>query len=342
VTSTDNETISNAALNVLTFDETKGVVLKKTETGLIYEAALKTEQHRCLCVQKIPFPRKKSDIIGLRALQDNLAQEIGLLTDTVKISFSKIERSLLTLPKLKETELGQPISTVSMQSKLEEKIVGLEELNNRTVHLWKNIYSYTDIAEILTVQRKFVQTIRYIERFSRDILEEPLFLLEKGSLNDVGPESIISLGLSMEDSRRLLVTLEAKTEADRIQGGREVEGNVSPFTTQSTNLDPLSTQAATFSTETTSTSSVAPPTQTTTTTTSMTTTTSYTTTITYWYEAAAPGFAETWWVWIQTSICRIANCCRVAPPKYLFFDNLGYFSRNSLFAQFCIYPVQNL
>jgi hypothetical protein len=63
---------------------------------------------------KDPLSRRKSDILGLKTLQDNLAQEISLLTETVKISFSKIERSLLTLPKLNETELGNPISTVSM------------------------------------------------------------------------------------------------------------------------------------------------------------------------------------------------------------------------------------
>jgi hypothetical protein len=121
VTSTNNETINHSALNALTFDETKAISLKKTDTGLSYETVLKTEQHRCICVQKIPFPRKKSDILGLKTLQDNLAQEIALLTYTVKISFSKIERSLLTLPKLNETELGRRISAVSMQSKLEEK-----------------------------------------------------------------------------------------------------------------------------------------------------------------------------------------------------------------------------
>jgi hypothetical protein len=80
---------------------------------------------------------------------------------------------------LNETELGNPISTVSMQSKLEEKINGLEELSNRTVFLWRNIQSHTEIAEIIRVQRKFVQTIRYVERFTRDILEEPLLLLNK-------------------------------------------------------------------------------------------------------------------------------------------------------------------
>jgi hypothetical protein len=57
-------------------------------------------------------------------------------------------------------------------------------------------------------------------------------LLEKRSLTEVGPESIISLGLSVEDSSKLLVTLEAKMEADRIQDGRGVEGNVAPSTTQ--------------------------------------------------------------------------------------------------------------
>jgi hypothetical protein len=171
ITMTDNETINHSALNPLTFLETQAIILRKTDTDLRYETVLKTEQHRCICVQKIPFPRKKSDILGLKTLQDNLAQEIALLTDTVKIIFSKIERSLLTLPKLNETELGNPISTVSMQTKLEEKINGLEELSNRTVHLWKNIKSYTEIAEIITVQRKFLQTIRYVERFTRDIWE---------------------------------------------------------------------------------------------------------------------------------------------------------------------------
>ncbi len=87
VTSTDNETINDSALNALTFDETKAIILKKTDTGLSYETVLKTEQHCCICVQKIPFPQKKSNILGLKTLQDNLAQEIALLTDTVKISF---------------------------------------------------------------------------------------------------------------------------------------------------------------------------------------------------------------------------------------------------------------
>ncbi len=254
--------------------------MRKTDTELRYETVPKTEQHRCICVQKIPFPRKKSDIFGLKTLQDNLAQEIALLTDTVKISFSKIERSLLTLPKLNETELGNPISTVSMQSKLEEKINGLEELSNRTVHLWKNIKSHTEIAEIITVQRKFVQTIRYVERFTRDILEEPLLLLEKRSLNEVGPESIISLGLSEEDSSKLLVTLETKMEADRIQESRGVEGNVAPSTAQSSIPDPPSTQSSPKNIETTSTTAAAPLPQTTTTTTSTTATTTRTTTIT--------------------------------------------------------------
>ncbi len=121
VTSTDNETINHSALNALTFDDTKAIILKKTDTGLSYETVLKTEQHCCICVQKIPFPRKKSDILGLKTLQDHLAQEIALLTDTVKISFSKIERSLLTLPKLNETELGRPISTVNWRKKSMDK-----------------------------------------------------------------------------------------------------------------------------------------------------------------------------------------------------------------------------
>jgi hypothetical protein len=96
VTATDNDTINHSALNAFTFVETQAVILRKTDTDLKYETVLKTEQFN-FCIQKIPFPRKKADILGLKTLQDNLAQEIALLTDTVKISFSKIERSLLTL-----------------------------------------------------------------------------------------------------------------------------------------------------------------------------------------------------------------------------------------------------
>ncbi len=182
-------------------------------------------------------------------------------------------------------------------------------MSNRTVYLWRNIKTHTEIAEIITVQRKFVQTIRYIERFNRDILEEPLLLLEKRSLYEVGPESIISLGLSEEDSSKLLVTLETKMEADRIQENPGVEGNVAPSTTQSAIPDPPSTQSSPVNIESTSTTAAAPPSQTTTTTTS-TTTTTRTTTITYWYEAetiAAPGFAETWLVWIKQQFVGLQN-----------------------------------
>ena len=302
ITSTDNDTIDHSGLDAFAFTETQAVILKKVNGDLKYETVLKTANHRCICMQKIPFPRRKADILGLKTLQSNLAQEISLLTDTVKISFSKIERSLLTLPKLNETELGNPISTVSMQSKLEEKINGLEELSNRTVFLWQNINSHTEIAEIITVQRKFVQTIRYVERFTRDILEEPLLLLDTRSLNEVGPESIISLGLSVEDSSKLLVTVEAKMEAAQIQDGSGMGGLVTPSTKQPPVTYQTSTQSTTEKIEATSTTAAAPLPQTTTTVTSTTTTTTMTTTVTYWYEAettAAPGFAETWWVWIK-------------------------------------------
>jgi hypothetical protein len=120
-------------------------------------------------------------------------------------------------------------------------------------------------------------------------------------LNEVGPESIISLGLSEEDSSKLLVTLEAKMEAAQIQDGSGIGGIVTPSTTQPSVSDLTSTQSTPANIETTSTTAAAPLPQTTTTVTS-TTTTTRTTTITYWYEAettAAPGFAETWWVWIK-------------------------------------------
>ncbi len=174
-----------------------------------------------------------------------------------------------------------------------------------------------------------------------------MLLLEKRSLNDVGPESIISLGLSEEDSSKLLVTLETKMEADQIQEHRGVEGNVASSTTQSVNSDPASTQPSPMNVETTSTTAAVPLPQTTTTTTSTTTTNTRTTTITYWYKAettAAPGFAETWWVWIKKQFVGLqtaAEWLRLSIYS-VFFNNLGYFDWNALLAQFSLHFVQNL
>ncbi len=129
-----------------------------------------------------------------------------------------------------------------------------------------------------------------------------MLLLDKRNLNEVGPESIISLGLSVEDNNKLLVTLEAKMETAQIQDGSGIGGLVTPPTTQPSISDLTSTQSTTANIETTSTIATVPLPQTTTTVTSTTTITTITTTITYWYEAettAAPGFAETWWVWIK-------------------------------------------
>jgi hypothetical protein len=95
VTSTENDTIDHSGLNAFSFTETQAVILKKVNGDLKYETVLKTENHRCICMQKIPFPRRKSDILGLKTLQDNLAQEISLLTDTVKISFQKLREVCL-------------------------------------------------------------------------------------------------------------------------------------------------------------------------------------------------------------------------------------------------------
>jgi hypothetical protein len=199
-TKVKNESIWTDELTLLGFNDNKAIILKKTDDKLSYKVVSKTEKHRCLCLQKIPYPGKNSDILALTAVQKDLVQEIEVLTDTVKISFSKIERSLLLLPKASENEIGQTIATVSVQTELEEKLEGLNELSNRTACLWGKIKSPIESIEIHSIQRRFVQTIRYVERFSRDILEEPLLLLEKRLLNNVGPESIISLKLSETDS----------------------------------------------------------------------------------------------------------------------------------------------
>ncbi len=91
-------------------------------------------------------------------------------------------------------------------------------------------------------------------------------------------------------------------ETAQIQDGSGIGGLVTPSTTQPSISDLTSTQSTTAIIETSSTTAAAPLPQTTTTVTSTTTTTTVTTTITNWYEAettAAPGFAETWWVWIK-------------------------------------------
>ncbi len=91
-------------------------------------------------------------------------------------------------------------------------------------------------------------------------------------------------------------------ETAQIQDGSGIGGLVTPSTTQPSIPDLTSTQSTTAIIETSSTTAAALLLQTTTTVTSTTTTTTMTTTITYWYEAettAAPGFAETWWVWIK-------------------------------------------
>jgi hypothetical protein len=263
----------------------------------------KTEHHRCLCLQTISYPKKKEDTLSLQTLQTNFAQEIGVLTETVKISFSKIERSLLLLPRVDGSGSGQSISTVAVQSDLEQRISHLEGLSNRTEVLWKNIKSFTEIAELITVQRKFVQTIRYVERFSRDILEEPLLLIEKQFLTEVGPESIITLGLSGTDSSRLILTLETKVNGNQIQGPPGVEGKVLPVTTAmpTSVTDPTTTvPSVTMSEPTTVSSTTTSPM--TTTLISTTTTTVTTTTTSTPRRVTPPSVADDseigWWEWI--------------------------------------------
>ena len=56
VTTTDNDTIDHSALNAFSFAETQAIILRKTDTDLKYETVLKTDHHRCICIQKIPFP----------------------------------------------------------------------------------------------------------------------------------------------------------------------------------------------------------------------------------------------------------------------------------------------
>ena len=188
-----NDTISMTDLTLLGWGDDKAVVVKKTTDKLSYVAVPQTEHHRCICMQNVPYPKTASDILALKNIQENLAHEIVALTDTVKISFSKIERSLLQLPKLDAPQNGKELSTVSVQSELERKIGDLAALSNRTSFLFKNIKSFAEVAEVITIQRKFVQLIRYVERFSRDILEEPLLLIDKQDLTNMDSGSVISL-----------------------------------------------------------------------------------------------------------------------------------------------------
>jgi hypothetical protein len=236
VTKTKFGNISMEELTTVGFDDGKAVILQLKNDKLYYSVVTKSDTYKARCTTDIPFPRKIKDLNSIKKVQKNMIKEISTLTDAVKVTFGILEKQLILLPRVDDTEgSGTPISNAALQTALESKIEELQALSNRTVEILSNLHSPLDVCELLTEQQNLIALVKYVEKVCTNVIEEPITLIEKQYLERIGPDSTTTLVLRGTGSDKLLVTLKSKDDRDRIQENRGVAGNVSP------NIEILST-----------------------------------------------------------------------------------------------------
>jgi hypothetical protein len=109
-----------------------------------------------------------------------MIKEISTLTDAVKVTFGILEKQLILLPRVDDTEgSGTPISDAALQTALESKIEELQALSNRTVEILSNLHSPLDVCELLTEQQNLIGLVKYVEKVCTNVIEEPITLIEK-------------------------------------------------------------------------------------------------------------------------------------------------------------------
>ena len=223
---TQFDEIDSQKLLASNLDNSKGVILRLKDGKLLYEIVPNTELHKTLCLSKIHFPGMTKDLKSLTNIQKNMVVQLDILSDRVKQSFSNIEKEVANLPRSADNFTGMVISELAIQGKIEEKINGLSEYSSRMKDIFGNISSPLDILELFSENEKFVDTVRYVEKFAKDVLTEPFLLVEKNYLNEIGPESVATLHLKGAEASRLLVTLESKEERVRMPVPKEINGNI--------------------------------------------------------------------------------------------------------------------
>jgi hypothetical protein len=223
---TQFDEIDSQKLLASNLDNSKGVILRLKDGKLLYEIVPNTELHKTLCLSKIHFPGMTKDLKSLTNIQKNMVVQLDILSDRVKQSFSNIEKEVANLPRSADNFTGMVISELAIQGKIEEKINGLSEYSSRMKDIFGNISSPLDILELFSENEKFVDTVRYVEKFAKDVLTEPFLLVEKNYLNEIGPESVATLQLKGAEANRLLVTLESKEERVRMPVPKEINGNI--------------------------------------------------------------------------------------------------------------------
>jgi hypothetical protein len=261
VTKTKFGNISMEELSTVGFDDSKAVILQLRNDKLYYSVVSKTDTYKALCTTDIPFPRKIKDLNSVKKVQKNMIKEISTLTDAVKVTFGILEKQLILLPRVDDTEgSGTPISDAALQTALESKIEELQALSNRTVEILSNLHSPLDVCELLTEQQNLIALVKYVEKVCTNVIEEPITLIEKQYLERIGPDSTTTLVLRGTGSDKLLVTLESKDDRDRIQENRGVAGNVNPnieiSTTSAPTPDPTTVSTTLPTTVSSSTSTI--------------------------------------------------------------------------------------
>ena len=300
VTRTKHDNISMEEMNLSGFDETKGIILRLKDDKLAYVSVPKTENHKAVCTDNIPFPYKTKDLLSLKTIRDNMVKEITILSDTVKVTYNKLEKELLVLPRINDSTVLTVDREVSLQSTIETQIGELSLYSDRVRTILDNIDNPINVIALLTEQSNFVQSVRFIERVCKDAIEEPLLLVGNELLKGIGPESVTTLQLSGTGTNLLLVTLESKDERDKNRIGVNLETTPFPLTTPDNTT--VGTTATTTSTTTTTTESpyifdtrnyTDPTTETPTTTVPV--------------EEPTPSWSDRWWAWIKNTLVNLRS-----------------------------------
>ncbi len=175
VTMTKTDRIDSSQLVLGTFADDMAVILKYAEKsgfkGFSYVPVPKTRQHRAVCLQEVPFPRKDSTREILTDFRNRFLEQVDEAMDSIKSTAQLAKGTVKMLPEAPTVANLASTKHVELEEKLTQKISRLEIEVGKLEKMFNNIRDPEDLVNLLYQHSTVVNNLLTLEG---EILE-PVF-----------------------------------------------------------------------------------------------------------------------------------------------------------------------
>jgi len=207
LTFTNNERINIDLLNPSLIGIDQKIILQKIGDKFHYVPADKTQEHRALCLQKIPFPRQDSSMLTLSSLRTQMVHEIKDMVTRVTDLSRMVNVTLSVLPKFPAMTLPLGKRTVlNMNERMLAEIVQIGLISKEIINGFSKLVNPDDL-DLLMAKHAFI--LKKMDQIEKEIvapLYRPLSLVEVAWRSEMEAGSTIAMFTN--EMEELLIKIE--------------------------------------------------------------------------------------------------------------------------------------